>query len=109
MHLCAIGVVMVKLVRDCIPQIIEEDGKRCNYRLVHGVDEHMVFLKAKMSEEIQEFFENPCHEEAADMLEVVKALCYLNKLDFDVALSVAQDKWETHGGFEGGVMLLGVE
>ena len=99
----------MKLVRDCIPQIIEEDGKRCNHRLVHGMDEHMVFLKSKMLEETQEFFENPCYEEAADMLEVVKAFCYLNKLEFGSVLGTAQDKWETHGGFESGVVLLSVE
>jgi predicted house-cleaning noncanonical NTP pyrophosphatase (MazG superfamily) len=65
----------------------------------------MVFLKAKMLEETQEFFENPCYEEAADMLEVIKAFCYLNDLEFESVLSAAQNKQETHGGFEGGVVL----
>ena len=41
----------MKLVRDCIPEIIESDGKWCLTRTVHGPDEHMVFLKAKMEED----------------------------------------------------------
>ena len=41
----------MKLVRDHIPEIIEEDGKWCLTRRVHGTDEHMVMLKEKIIEE----------------------------------------------------------
>ena len=95
----------MKLVRDNIPEIIREDGKWCETRLVHGIDEHMVYLKEKINEEAQEFIENPCYEEAADMLEAVKAFCYLNDLDFEVAVNVARNKQETHGGFYSGIIL----
>jgi len=99
----------VKLVRDCIPQIIEEDGRSCKWRRVFGEDEHIAKLSAKMREEVNEFVDNPCYEEAADMLEVLKAFCYLNKLDFDVVDSTARNKQETHGGFHSGIVLLEVE
>ena len=95
----------MKLVRDHIPELIEEDGKWCLTRRVHGADEHMVMLKEKIIEEAQEFIENPCYEEAADMLEVVKAFCYLNGLEFDVAISAAQNKQEERGGFYSGIIL----
>ena len=47
----------MKLVRDCIPEIIEEDGKWCLTRTVHGVDEHIILLREKMIEETDEFIE----------------------------------------------------
>ena len=73
----------MKLVRDRIPEIIEGDGKWCLCRRVNGVDEHMVWLKEKIVEEAQEFIENPCYEEAADMLEVVRTFCHLSKLEWE--------------------------
>ena len=95
----------MKLVRDYIPKIIKEDGKWCRTRTVHGVDEHMVMLKEKIAEEAQEFIENPCYEEAADMVEVVKAFCHLNNLEWEAVLGVAENKRETRGGFYSGVIL----
>ena len=95
----------MKLVRDHIPEIIEEDGKWCLTRRVHGADEHMVMLKEKIVEEAQEFIENPSYEEAADMVEVIKAFCHLNNLEWESVLSKAANKQETHGGFYNGIVL----
>ena len=95
----------MKLVRDSIPEIIEESGSWCLTRTVHGPDEHMVMLKAKIIEESQEFIENPCYEEAADMIEVIKAFCHLNKLDWETALRATENKEETRGGFYNGIIL----
>ncbi|MBC8410914.1 MAG: nucleoside triphosphate pyrophosphohydrolase [Rhodobacteraceae bacterium] len=98
----------VKLVRDYIPEIIEEDGKWCLTRKVQDIDEHMVMLKEKIYEEAQEFIENPSYEEAADMLEVVKAFCYLGGLEFDALEGIAQNKRQARGGFYRGIILLKV-
>jgi len=95
----------MKLVRDGIPELIEESGKTCKFRTAHGLDEHIVFLRAKMAEETSEFFADPCYEEAADMVEVIKSLCYLHKLEWEVVLGVAVDKEERRGGFLGGIIL----
>jgi predicted house-cleaning noncanonical NTP pyrophosphatase (MazG superfamily) len=95
----------MKLVRDCIPQIIEEDGRECKWRRVIGRDEHIAKLSAKMREEVWEFTENPSYEEAADMLEVVKAFCYLHNLEWDAVKAYAQNKQESHGGFHNGIIL----
>jgi predicted house-cleaning noncanonical NTP pyrophosphatase (MazG superfamily) len=95
----------MKLVRDCIPEIIERSGEWCLTRTVHGVDEHMVMLKEKIVEEAQEFIENPSYEEAADMVEVVKTFCHLNDLEWDVVLGAAVHKEETHGSFCNGIIL----
>ena len=95
----------MKLVRDHIPNIIEEDGSWCLTRRVHGVDEHIILLREKMIEETDEFIRDPSYEEAADMLEVLKAFCHLHNLEFDVVLSVATSKQETRGGFYNGIIL----
>tara|TARA_A100001515_G_scaffold73177_1_gene58171 strand:+ start:722 stop:1033 length:312 start_codon:yes stop_codon:yes gene_type:complete len=99
----------MKLVRDHIPEIIEEDGKWCLTRRVHGIDEHMSMLKEKIYEEAQEFIENPCYEEAADMLEVIKAFCHLSDLEFECVESVAQKKQDERGGFYRGIILQRVD
>ena len=95
----------MKLVRDNIPEIIEGDGKWCLCRRVNGADEHMVWLKEKIVEEAQEFIENPSYEEAADMIEVIKAFCHLNKLEWEAALGAAERKEEERGGFYNGIVL----
>ena len=95
----------MKLVRDYIPEIIKEGGKWCLTRTVHGIDEHMVMLKEKIQEEAQEFIENPCYEEAADMLEVIRSFCYLNNLEFEAVIDAAQKKREERGSFNNGIIL----
>jgi predicted house-cleaning noncanonical NTP pyrophosphatase (MazG superfamily) len=95
----------VKLVRDCIPDIIEDSGKSCKWRWVSDHKEHMHFLKLKILEETCEFIENPCLEEAADMLEVVKAFINLNGFDLDAVMKASQDKSDQRGGFKAGVIL----
>ena len=95
----------VKLVRDYIPEIIKEDGKRCLTRKVQGIDEHMAMLKEKIAEEAQEFIENPSYEEAADMLEVIKSFCYLNDLEFECVERAAKLKREENGSFNNGIIL----
>ena len=94
-----------KLVRDRIPRIIEETGSTCTFSHVNDHKEHQRWLVYKMQEEISEFIEEPSFEEAADMIEVIKALCYLNGLDFDTVLKTALHKQETHGGFYRGTIL----
>ena len=95
----------MKLVRDKIPEIIEASGEWCLTRVVHGADEHMVMLKEKIVEEAQEFIENPSYEEAADMVEVIKAFCHLNNLEWEAVLRTAENKQDTRGGFYNGIIL----
>jgi len=69
-----------KLVRDKIPSIIEANGKYCKFYVAKKSD-YIRKLKEKLLEEIQEFFENPCVEELADVQEVINALTYVNGWD----------------------------
>ena len=95
----------MKLVRDEIPRIITDSGRVCTWRRVSTRDEHMDGLRAKILEEADEFIENPCEEEAADMLEVLFAFTHLNGIDFEDVLEVAREKAEERGGFYNGIIL----
>ena len=95
----------MKLVRDFIPQIIEEDGKTCYWRKVNDHTEHMQCLKLKIIEEAEEFIENPSYEEAADMLEVVRTFASINGLNFDDVITAAKNKAVKRGGFKDGIIL----
>ena len=94
-----------KLVRDRIPVIIEETGSTCMISHVNDHKEHQRWLVKKMQEEVDEFINDPSYAEAADILEVIKALCYLNGLEFDSVLEAAQDKYSQFGGFYSGTVL----
>jgi predicted house-cleaning noncanonical NTP pyrophosphatase (MazG superfamily) len=95
----------MKLVRDHIPDIIEDSGKTCSWRWTVDHEEHMRLLKLKIFEEACEFIENPCLEEAADMLEVLRAFIDLNGFRFDDVVKTASDKSDKRGGFKAGVVL----
>ena len=95
----------MKLVRDLIPKIIKENGKDCRWHKINNHSEHMSYLKLKIIEEADEFIEDPCLEEAADMLEVVKAFAKINNLNFEEVISVAQNKTKKRGGFKEGIIL----
>jgi predicted house-cleaning noncanonical NTP pyrophosphatase (MazG superfamily) len=67
-----------KLVRDRIPEIILSNGKQCKIEIATP-EEYEQKLNEKLVEEVQEFIENPCLEELADIQEVVSAISNLNK------------------------------
>lgn len=95
----------MKLVRDKIPEIIEKTGNWALCRSTHGRDEHLAFLKLKMIEELDEFMDDPCLEEAADMYEVFRQLLILNNLIVEDVVFAAADKRHEKGGFSNGVIL----
>ena len=63
-----------KLVRDKIPEIIEEDGKTCKTRILSD-EEYIASLEAKLNEEVAEYQVDKNLEEMADVLEVLQAIC----------------------------------
>jgi len=67
------NIVDGKLVRDKIPQIIKDSGKK-SYCHIADEKEYLEALKDKINEEVEEFYETPCIEEMADILEVLGAL-----------------------------------
>ena len=94
----------VKLVRDKIPTIIRESGKWPDY-YVADATEHIKRLFDKMLEELDEFIEDPCLEEAADIYEVFLAILAQHNLSLDDVVFEAAEKWEQRGGFDEGIVL----
>lgn len=93
-----------KLVRDKIPEILDEKGVPYEKRFATG-EELKNFLVLKLEEEIAEFKEVKNVEELADILEVIKALQDLP--EFSDVESVREKKKEERGGFEKGIILTG--
>ena len=79
-----------KLVRDKIPAIIKENGKKCKTKSLKPKDIEK-YYRAKVLEEMDELFEDPCPEEMADLMEDV--------------IEVKHTKRDERGGFEKGVIL----
>jgi hypothetical protein len=94
----------MKLVRDLIPQIIEESGKTCEYH-VANYDEYKARLYEKMREELDEFINTPCYEEAADMYEVFLSICAMHDMNIEGVVQWASVKKLQRGGFEDRIVL----
>ena len=87
-----------KLVRDRIPEILDEEGKedsivRCEE------DDILAYAKKKLLEEAMEFVENPSAEEAADIIEILKFLCSRMGV-YEIQVEAAGiSKYARKGGF----------
>jgi predicted house-cleaning noncanonical NTP pyrophosphatase (MazG superfamily) len=97
-----------KLVRDRIPEIIEDAGKTAQVRQVYHKTLRRYAFK-KLREEIEEFIENPCAEEAADVMEIMNFICYRAGIHEKSILAYATAKRVERGGFEMGLVLDWVE
>ena len=61
-----------KLVRDLIPDIIEESGNECKTWILSD-EEYLKMLDAKLDEELAEYHQDQNIEELADLLELIQA------------------------------------
>ena len=97
-----------KLVRDRIPEVIEEAGK--NYQTYQLRDEDLMrFALKKLREEVQEFVEDPCAEEAADIHEILDFICDRLQIKAPTIKAQRMAKRITRGGFDRGIILEWVE
>ena len=97
-----------KLVRDRIPEIIERDGKI--FSVCQVQDDHLRdYAMKKLQEEVQEFIEDPCAEEAADIMEIFHFICGRMGIKDSEVRAQTTSKRITHGGFEMGYILEWVE
>ena len=99
---------MPKLVRDKIPEIIVNQGKK---PITHTADdsEYWDKLKLKLQEEVDEVLEadspKEVKEELADILEVINAICDFKNIDKKEVESLREKKAEERGGFKDKIIL----
>ncbi len=93
-----------KLVRDAIPEIIRADNLQPVIHIADE-DEYQEKLHAKLHEEVNEFLHEPSLEEAADVAEVVLAICQHYNLDTSKLEAVRLAKRTKRGGFEQKIIL----
>jgi predicted house-cleaning noncanonical NTP pyrophosphatase (MazG superfamily) len=97
-----------KLVRDKIPQIIENSGKTPVIRTLCD-EQYTACLHRKLDEEVAEFHHDKNAEELADVLEVVFALAADLGISREMLMEVYDKKHEARGGFAQRIFLEGVE
>lgn len=96
-----------KLVRDKIPEIIEQSGKTAVTETLPD-DKYVEMLNQKLLEEVNEFFESGTVEELADIGEVMHAIMAYKGITLEEFQRVRLEKLEKRGGFKDKVLLVEV-
>lgn len=99
---------MGKLVRDKIPQIITDAGKKPITEILVQ-ERYLEELDKKLEEEVAEYQADKSIEEMADVLEVLFAICEARGYSVDELMRVREEKYEKRGGFKERVYLVGGE
>ena len=100
-----------KLVRDRIPEIIENDHKTCATRILND-EEYLKCLKSKLLEECNEVINaegEDIKKEIADVLEVLEALENTLHIDHQEVLTIKEKKAHNNGAFNNKIYLKYVE
>ena len=100
--------VYPKLVRDLIPDIIVANGQSLRSHVAED-EEYILRLMDKLREEVEEFVENPCREEMADVLEVLRAIREQRGWTEVKIQEAVRQKREKRGGFEKRIIIDTVE
>lgn len=94
-----------KLVRDKIPQIIEDDGRKAVYRYLNDNMEYLNELEKKLNEELKEYEDSKSLEEMADILEVLFSLCIARGYSVEELLKMREEKAMIRGSFKEKIFL----
>ena len=94
-----------KLVRDKIPDIIKESGRKCKTKILSEKD-YVFELERKLSEEVHEYKLDKNPDELCDVLEVVYALAVARGMSLEELEAKRIAKLESRGGFDGKVYLV---
>ena len=97
-----------KAIRDKIPEIIAESGKKFNIK--HLDDESFLAeLEKKLIEEVNEYSESKDVEELADLLELIYRISNLRGVNSDELDKIRKDKAEKRGKFDSNLFLIDSE
>ncbi len=93
-----------KLVRDKVPELIRQDGRRPVYHTATA-EEYSHAIAAKLLEEVKEFLEKPSINEAADIFELLRAFPGLENLDMEELEQARLKKERECGVFKDKIIL----
>ncbi|URZ07899.1 nucleoside triphosphate pyrophosphohydrolase [Clostridium felsineum] len=93
-----------KLVRDKIPEIIDNSGKTFDIHYAKKED-LIALLEAKLLEEAKEFSEDKNLEELADLMEVILGLTSAIGFSEEELTKKRNEKRAERGGFDKGIVL----
>ena len=93
-----------KLVRDRIPEIIEQENKKCSIRILDD-EEYLAMVDAKLDEELAEYHKDQNLEELADILEVLYAATKARGYSLEELETCRAKKAEKRGAFEKKIFL----
>ena len=97
-----------KLVRDRIPEIIAESGRRCTTRVLSD-DAYLRAVDAKLDEELAEYHRDQNIDELADLLEVIFAAAAARGYSAAELEQVREAKALKRGRFEKKILLIETE
>lgn len=93
-----------KLVRDRIPEIIENDGKTCRIQILTD-EEYIKKVDAKLDEELAEYHKDQNIEELADLMEVIYAAAIARGYSVEELEAVRKKKLQKRGAFVKKILL----
>jgi predicted house-cleaning noncanonical NTP pyrophosphatase (MazG superfamily) len=97
-----------KAIRDKIPEIIAESGKKCNTKQLDDKS-FLPELEKKLIEEVNEYDDSKDVEELADLLEVIYRISELRGVNSDKLDKIRKDKTEKRGKFDSNLFLIDSE
>jgi predicted house-cleaning noncanonical NTP pyrophosphatase (MazG superfamily) len=95
-----------KLVRDRIPEIIQQAGLIPVIETASPED-YGRYVRAKLEEELEEYLSSGDVAEVADLVEVCFAAAALHGVGQDELLAIARAKRQQRGGFDGRLVWMG--
>jgi len=97
-----------KAIRDKIPEIIAESGKKCNTKQLDD-ESFLAEIEKKLIEEVNEYTESKDVEELADLLEVIYRISELRGINSVELDKIRKDKAEKRGKFDSNLFLIDSE
>ena len=93
-----------KLVRDRIPEIIEQSGKICVVSVLSD-EEYLRMVDEKLNEELADYRADGSIEELADLMEVIYAAAKARGYTIEELETVRVNKAQRRGAFDKKILL----
>ena len=98
-----------KLIRDKVPQLIKQAGKKPITETIEDDAEFRLYLERKLDEEVQEYHESGDPEELADILEVVMSIAEARGIKYCDLMDMTIKKGVRNGRFSSRTLLVRID